>query len=247
MSERKIVITHKPLDIMYITQPFGVNWVRKGFYAKYGYSSDKHNGWDLRAPIGTPLYAPFDGYVKQVAYSKGGGQYIWVINKEGWEIWFGHLKKGSPIVQGGEQIKGGQKIAETGDTGDVTGAHLHMSLYPPMNERDTMNGYKGAVNPAKHIFDGWNKLPVDEYYGKKRNWFAEWKLRFKNAWVHRQLMKLNRHPLSLTSREVNAIIYGAWDWHIVMDPAWFPIWVFLTKGQYKKGKRPPIRLTIDSM
>ena len=69
-------------------------------------------------------------------------------------------------------------------------------------------------------------------------------IRFKNSWIHRQLIAHGRKPLSLSSQEVNSLVYGHWDWHYVMDTSMWPIWSQLTKEDWKKGIEPPIQLSI---
>ena len=41
---------------------------------------------------------------------------------------YGHLKAGSVVVEKGEAVKRGQKIAEVGDTGDSSAVHLHFQV-----------------------------------------------------------------------------------------------------------------------
>jgi len=48
-----------------------------------------------------------------------------------------HLKEGSVRVKGGDEVTGGEHIAEVGNTGDSYGAHLHFQI---TNSKDLING-----------------------------------------------------------------------------------------------------------
>lgn len=82
-----------------------------------------HFGVDVAAPVGTPVIAPADGvvtlFVPDMYYSGGT-----LIIDHGHKVssTFIHLHKSH--VKVGDVVKQGQLIAEIGDTGRVTGAHL---------------------------------------------------------------------------------------------------------------------------
>ena len=82
-----------------------------------------HFGVDVAGPVGTPVVAPADGvvrlYVADMYYSGGT-----LIIDHGHQVTstFIHLHKSH--VKAGDRVKQGQLIAEIGDTGRVTGAHL---------------------------------------------------------------------------------------------------------------------------
>lgn len=82
-----------------------------------------HYGVDVAGPVGQPVYAPADGkvtlYVADMYYS--GGTLI-IDHGHGVSSTFLHLSKGHVDV--GQWVKQGELIAEIGDTGRVTGAHL---------------------------------------------------------------------------------------------------------------------------
>ncbi|WP_100657414.1 M23 family metallopeptidase [Alteromonas flava] len=82
-----------------------------------------HFGVDVAGPVGTPVVAPADGvvtlFVPDMYYSGGT-----LIIDHGHQVTstFIHLHKAH--VSAGDRVKQGQLIAEIGDTGRVTGAHL---------------------------------------------------------------------------------------------------------------------------
>lgn len=85
-----------------------------------------HNGVDISAPIGTPVYTPIDAYVAQVYNHETGGKTI--ILKDiisGDRYGFCHLA--DQLVKPGETVAKGTMIAKSGNTGRSTGPHLHFS------------------------------------------------------------------------------------------------------------------------
>ena len=90
-----------------------------------GYS---HQGMDLRLPIGTPVYAIADATVIKAApdskgVNAGGGHMIILDHKEGVQSWYMHLD--AYAVNLGDEVKKGQLIGFSGNSGDSTTPHLH--------------------------------------------------------------------------------------------------------------------------
>ncbi len=85
-----------------------------------------HEGVDISAPSGTPVYAPADGQVKFTGYNGGFGKLIVLDHKYGFRTRYGHLSK--ILVRRGQRVKRGEKIAEVGNTGLSTAPHLHYEV-----------------------------------------------------------------------------------------------------------------------
>lgn len=86
-----------------------------------------HEGVDIAAPIGTPVYAPADGKVVLADMQGGYGRKIIIEHGYGVTTVFAH---GSNLfVKEGEEVKKGQKIAAVGSTGSSTGPHLHYEVH----------------------------------------------------------------------------------------------------------------------
>lgn len=87
-----------------------------------------HNGVDFSMAIGTPIIAPADGIVEKVAYqARGAGRYIVLRHGREYQTVYMHLSK--PLVKAGQQVKRGQRIALSGNTGSSTGPHLHYEFH----------------------------------------------------------------------------------------------------------------------
>ncbi|RZO84140.1 MAG: M23 family metallopeptidase [Oceanococcus sp.] len=101
-----------------------------------------HYGVDVAAPTGTPVVAPAAGVVTlahpDMYYS--GGTLI-VDHGHGVSSSFLHLSRID--VEVGQRVEQGQKIAEIGATGRVTGAHLDWR----------MNWFKQRIDPALLVPD----------------------------------------------------------------------------------------------
>lgn len=85
-----------------------------------------HSGVDLAADYGSAIGAFSDGVVDYIGESPAYGQYLQLKHADGVTTFYAHCSKLS--VQPGQQVKAGEKVAEVGDTGNVTGAHLHFEL-----------------------------------------------------------------------------------------------------------------------
>ena len=109
------------------------------------YSSGKvHGGIDIGCPIGTDLYAPFDGTIVDLVdgvpnnrpgeriYSGKPSNWILLKSKirtndnkmQDATIFLQHLSPGL-AVRKGQQVKAGQYLADTGNSGNSSGPHLH--------------------------------------------------------------------------------------------------------------------------
>ncbi len=116
-----------------VTSPFGKRFhpvLKRTIY---------HQGVDLRAAVGAPLYAPESGKVTTAGWLGGYGKIIILKHKNGYETRMGHLDK--IYVTPGQYVKKGDLIGKTGKTGRVTGPHLHFEIRKngvpqnPMNYR----------------------------------------------------------------------------------------------------------------
>jgi murein DD-endopeptidase MepM/ murein hydrolase activator NlpD len=115
----------------------GMSYVTQGYgrtpYA-YLYPGDWHDGIDIAATYGAPIYSPNDGVVIAVGnqdnycYQKAFGKYVAVRDSlHGLILWYAHL--GTQAVSVGQTITKGMKLGTVGTTGFETGTHLHFSIF----------------------------------------------------------------------------------------------------------------------
>ena len=86
-----------------------------------------HNGTDFATPIGTPVLASADGVVIRVEKHPYAGRYIEIQHQGQYKSRYLHLR--SALVRPGQRVAKGQRIALSGASGRVTGAHLHYELH----------------------------------------------------------------------------------------------------------------------
>ncbi|HBB92208.1 MAG TPA: peptidase M23 [Bacteroidales bacterium] len=102
-----------------------------------------HNGVDFTAPVGTKVRAAGDGTVVEVNPVKGFSGYgitITINHGYSYETFYAHLNK--VLVKAGEQVKRGQIIGESGNTGLSIAPHLHFEV--------RKNG--ALVDPINYLF-----------------------------------------------------------------------------------------------
>ena len=87
-----------------------------------------HDGADLVAPTGTPVYAAADGVVIGAAPNGGYGNWIRLDHQGKLSTVYGHLSSFAPGIQEGVQVSQGELIGFVGNTGRSTGAHLHFEI-----------------------------------------------------------------------------------------------------------------------
>ena len=99
-----------------------------------------HDGVDMAAPKGTPIYAAKSGKVTTASYQAGGaGYYVSINHGDGFSSIYMHMTH--YIVSKGQYVTAGQVIGYVGSTGGSTGNHLHFGI-----------SYKGKyVNPMNYV------------------------------------------------------------------------------------------------
>lgn len=131
-----------PLDpqFMQVTSGFGGRETPTAGATAY------HDGVDFSAPgiYGKPIYAPADGVVSQAGPASGYGNWVIIDHTIGGQkvsTLYGHIEDGHVHVRVGQHVTAGQHIADVGNAGASTGAHLHFGVYP--------GGWKsqGGVDP----------------------------------------------------------------------------------------------------
>ena len=87
-----------------------------------------HEGVDLVAQAGTPVYAAADGVVVGAAPNGRYGNWIRIEHGGKLATVYGHLSAFAPGIEPGETVVRGELVGFVGSTGRSTGAHLHFEL-----------------------------------------------------------------------------------------------------------------------
>lgn len=101
----------------------------------------QHQGIDLAAPTGTPVYATADGIVSRADWYSSYGLFISVNHGASMETRYAHMSR--LAVSAGDSVKKGDLIGYVGSTGRSTGSHLHYEV--------RVDGI--AVNPIPYMVE----------------------------------------------------------------------------------------------
>lgn len=124
-----------------------------------------HNGVDIAG--GGATYAAANGIVKRTGNAVGYGNTglgILLDHGGGLESYYGHNPVGGIKVAPGQTVQAGQHIGFQGATGNVTGIHLHHSIFqngraidpiPFLSARGVSIGTRDEGGP---MFPGWNMM-----------------------------------------------------------------------------------------
>jgi len=85
-----------------------------------------HPGIDLTADYGTNVLAVADGIVLDCSYGAAYGYILTLEHENGVQTQYAHLSEF--LVNAGAEVRQGQIIAKTGDSGWTTGPHLHLGV-----------------------------------------------------------------------------------------------------------------------
>jgi len=108
-------------------------------YQIYGYTTtDYHNGIDLRATVGTEVYAANDGEVVISTYHAAFGYYVLIDHGGGYSTLYAHNSQ--LLVSPGQKVTRGQLISLSGNTGYTSGPHLHFEIRVNNERVDPLSG-----------------------------------------------------------------------------------------------------------
>ena len=125
--------------------PVDGGWVSSGFGIRMdpftGHQA-VHEGVDIAARFGGPIYAASDGVVNYAEDKVGYGLVVEVTHESGLITRYAHTSE--VLVKEGDRVRKGQEIARVGTTGRSTGPHLHFEVI-----RDGR-----PVNPSRYLHQG---------------------------------------------------------------------------------------------
>jgi murein DD-endopeptidase MepM/ murein hydrolase activator NlpD len=119
----------------------GFLWPARGrLTSRFGWRRWRHHdGIDIAAPYGSPIYAARPGRVIFAGWYFAYGRAVIVDHGDGVQTLYGHASQ--LLVRPGETVNQGQLIARVGSSGRATGPHVHFEV--------RVNGR--AVNPMKYM------------------------------------------------------------------------------------------------
>ncbi|WP_062560270.1 M23 family metallopeptidase [Paracoccus aminovorans] len=137
MNSYRIAVEKMPLAMplqsaFRYTSPYGRRWGRA------------HEGIDMAAPVGTPIFSTGDGVVVFAGWQRGYGNLVKIQHALGTETRYGHMSK--IRVKAGQKVSRGSRIGDMGNTGRSTGSHLHYEVRVNGRAVDPMSFIKAAQN-----------------------------------------------------------------------------------------------------
>lgn len=105
----------------------------------------KHQGQDLFAPRGTPVYSATSGYVTRIGENRLGGLTVWIVGAGRRVYYYAHLDRYPDSLRANDWVDTGTVIGYVGTTGNARGGkpHLHFGVYT----------LQGAINPLPLLRD----------------------------------------------------------------------------------------------
>lgn len=121
--------TDFPLRIYRLTSRYGM----RSAIPEAGVSAQQHNGLDLAAPAGSPIYSVTGGVVIHVGNSDWMDHTGWIVavqSPDGTVVSYNHMAADGVFVETGQAIEVGEHIADVGSEGRSSGPHLHLAVRP---------------------------------------------------------------------------------------------------------------------
>ena len=111
----------------------------------------RHEGTDIFAPRGTPIYAATEGYIYRIGEARLGGQSVVVVGAGGWRYYYAHLSDYADDITEGEFVTTDTLLGYVGNTGNaaMTPPHLHLGIYTS----ETGVCEWDAINPMPFFVD----------------------------------------------------------------------------------------------
>lgn len=162
----------------------------------FTYAAGKHSGIDLVGVNSKNIRAIADGTVIRSGYDPSGwGNYVVVTQSNGYSCIYAHLSKRNVVVN--EKVKAGQILGIEGNTGNVTGSHLHLEL------RKTYADRMSTIDPAEYL--GIKKKVGDVEMEKEKDAVSPWA---KEAWewAKEQTLLDGTRPTEPITREEMAVV-----------------------------------------
>lgn len=110
----------------------------------------RHNGLDIIAPAGEPVYAAADGVVKEVIKSrKGLGNVVVIDHGNGYVTRYAHLA--DVEARKGRKVRRGTRLGYVGVSGNSFAPHLHYEVMRDTLVLDPVNHFFASVTPEEYV------------------------------------------------------------------------------------------------
>lgn len=110
--------------------------------------NEVHHGIDITAPIGRNVFSAYRGTVRFVGSKTGYGTTVEMSHDQK-TYWTRYAHLSNTVVKVGDFIERGVKIAESGQTGNAEGPHLHLEVH--RGSLDNPLNMDSAYPCGKHV------------------------------------------------------------------------------------------------
>lgn len=158
LPPKKTKLFIMPEDDYRITQGYGCTSYARCNRRNAPYGGAPHNGIDFASGYGSSIKTIGDGEI--IANGKNDGWGNWVaIKHPPYDLvsLYSHMSA-FEFLRVGTQVRAGQVIGYEGNTGHVTGSHVHLSLYKDFftylkdtNGQLYFNYFEGSMNPLDYL------------------------------------------------------------------------------------------------
>ena len=141
-STRKMFL-RSPLPFIRVSSSFGMR-----FHPILGFSA-RHNGIDLRAPIGTPVRATASGVITSHGFESNRGRFVILRHPNSYVSQYFHLSRFRAEIRTLMRVEQGEIIGYVGSTGLSTGPHLHYGMLKDGRYMNPLSPPSSRENPLK--------------------------------------------------------------------------------------------------
>jgi murein DD-endopeptidase MepM/ murein hydrolase activator NlpD len=138
--DRAILVPVKGVNTQQIADTFGAP--RPG--------GRQHEGQDIFAPKGTPIYSATEGLVWRIGVGELGGLYVYVLGPGGRRYYYAHLDAHAEGLEQGQEVSPQTLLGYVGNTGNArtTPPHLHFGVYG-----NWLSGDERVIDPLTLLRD----------------------------------------------------------------------------------------------
>lgn len=140
-----------------LTQGYGCTTYARCGHANGPYGGAPHNGVDYASGYGAPIKAIGDGTIVAHGTNDGWGNWVAIRHPNDLVSLYAHMSS-FVMLPVSTPVSAGQVIGYEGNTGKVTGAHVHLSIYKdfftyvnPVNGQLYFNYFEGSLNPLNYL------------------------------------------------------------------------------------------------
>ncbi len=124
--------------------------LREDSYGKGAFGASRnhgrtHEGIDILAAPGEPVVASKSGRAAVTRDTKGYGNYVEISHPDELKTRYAHLS--AILIREGDWVRQGQRIAQTGKTGNAANPHIAPHLHFEIRSQN------GALNPSRGLLD----------------------------------------------------------------------------------------------